>query len=163
MKAFSQVMLFIVAIITLYCLYQNINLLYTIIRTRKKESTLRFCVNTAGKIFYIAIAVMYIIVTIGAVYFLITGIKNGQTSTYQWALNIWAIFSIITSFQFGNIVQVGKRHMMVGRMLIDYRKMKKVDFSYHNDVSFVYGQRGYKFPTTFVDVVELRKAISRRS
>lgn len=163
MKALSQIMIFIVALITVYCLFQIVNLIVTVIKTRGKNSDFRFCTNTLGKFVYIGLMILLIAVSIGSIYFVILGFTKGISSYYQWAINIWAVVSIICAFQFGNIVQIGKRHMMVGRMMIDYRKMKKVDFSYHNDVSFVYGQKSYKFPTTFVDVAELRKAISRRS
>ena len=60
-----------------------------------------------------------------------------------------------------SIVLVGKKNMMVGRMMIDYRKLKKVNYSYENKMSFVYAQHEYNFSTRFVDLTELRKRISR--
>ena len=55
---------------------------------------------------------------------------------------------------------IGKKNLMIGRMVIDYRKLKKVNYNYAHKVSFVYAQGEYNFSTRFVDLTLLRKKIS---
>ncbi len=45
--------------------------------------------------------------------------------------------------------------------MIDYRKLKKVNYSYTNKMSFVYAQQEYNFSTRFIDLTQLRKKISK--
>ena len=49
----------------------------------------------------------------------------------------------IVGYSASSLVMIGRKNMMVGRMMIDYRKLKKVNFTYNNKMSFVYAQKDY--------------------
>ena len=68
---------------------------------------------------------------------------------------------ILFGYSASSLVMIGRKNMMVGRMMIDYRKLKKVNFTYNNKMSFVYAQKDYSFSTRFIDKTELRKIISK--
>jgi len=76
-------------------------------------------------------------------------------------LNVAAFMSVIFGYSASSLVMIGRKNMMVGRMMIDYRKLKKVNFTYNNKMSFVYAQKDYSFSTRFIDKTELRKIISK--
>lgn len=80
---------------------------------------------------------------------------------YRNGLNIAAFVCVVFAYFASTLVMIGRKNMMVGRMMIDYRKLKKVNFTYNNKMSFVYAQKDYSFSTRFVDKTELRKIISK--
>jgi hypothetical protein len=65
--------------------------------------------------------------------------------------------------QIANLVLVGRKNMLVGRLLIDYRKMKKINFNTNNEITFVFAQKNFRFSTRWVDKQLLRKAVTGRS
>lgn len=162
MDIIANVLTFIVILIGLYFTYQLINLFVTIKRARKEDSSLQFCLTTVGKAFYIGITVLALIVIGITIYVLIYGIKHDNVTIFRNCIAVIALTFIVYTMQMINIVLVGKKNMMVGRMLIDYRKMKKVDITYGNEMTFIFGQKTYKISTRFVELTTLRKAISRR-
>ena len=156
----GQTLSFIMLIVIVYFTYTIANILVTIFRTRKTDSSLNFCFNTVGKIFYSSLAVLYVTAVIGSLYFIITGLLNNHYHWYVNAVNVWAFMSVVASYFLGSLVMIGKKNLMIGRMVIDYRKLKKVNYSYNHKVSFVYAQGEYSFSTRFVDLTLLRKKIS---
>ena len=65
--------------------------------------------------------------------------------------------------QLANVVVLGKKHMLIGRLLVDYRKMKKIDLNSKREMTFVYAQKSFRFSTRFVDIKKLREAIARKA
>ena len=65
--------------------------------------------------------------------------------------------------QIANLVLVGRKNMLVGRLLIDYRKMKKINFNTNNEITFVFAQKNFRFSTRWVDKQLLRKSVTGRS
>ncbi len=163
MDQFADILLFLVIVAIAYFTFSLVNLLVTIIKTRKTDKTLTFCFDQKGKLFYLSLCIVYIVLLVVCVICVISGITNNIPNLYRYSVDVFAIYTIIFSYQSNNVVLIGKKHMMVGRMLIDYRKMKKVNFTYHNEVTFVFGQQSYRFSTFWIDVTTLRKAISQRS
>jgi len=96
-----------------------------------------------------------------AVWAVVYGIVTSRSSFFHNGLNAAALLTVVYAYFLSTIVLVGRKNLMVGRMLIDYRKLKKVNFTYNNKVTFVYAQKDYSFPTRFVDKTKLRKMISR--
>lgn len=156
-----MVISFLLILILAWFTYTIANIVVTFFRCRKQDHSLQFCFNTAGKIFYIILTILYLVAVVGGVIAIIFGIIQNNISFFRNGLNIAALFTVIYAYFASTIVLVGRKNIMVGRMLIDYRKLKKVNFTYNNKVTFVYVQNDYSFPTRFVDKTKLRKMISR--
>lgn len=152
---------FLLIIVIIWFTYTIANIIVTMVRCKKTDPSLSFCFNKIGKIFYIGLTITYVIVFIGGLGFLVYGLIINDMSVYRNGLNAAAFISVVYGYLLSSIVLVGKKNMMVGRMMIDYRKLKKVNYTYENKMSFVYAQHDYNFSTRFVDKTELRKRISK--
>lgn len=152
---------FLLLIVILWFTYTIVNILVTMYRCKKADKTLAFCFNTLGKFFYAGLTIVYVAGFIGGVIAMVYGLISNEMGTYRTGLNIAAFVSVVFGFFASSVVLVGKKHMMVGRMMIDYRKLKKVNYTHNNKMSFVYAQHDYNFSTRFVDKTKLRKLISK--
>ena len=156
----GQTLSFLMLLVIVYFTYTIANILVTIFRTKKLDSSLNFCFNTTGKVFYGTLTTLYVAAVIGSIYFIIAGIFGNNYHWYANAVNVWAFMSVVFSYFLASLVLIGKKNLMIGRMVVDYRKLKKVNYSYSHKVSFVYAQSEYSFSTRFVDLTLLRKKIS---
>lgn len=165
MNNMTEIVLSIVSVlmilIILWFTYSIVNILVTFFKCRKIDSSLKLCLNSTGKIFYLCLVIVYVLGFIGGIVMVIYGIIHNDTNLYRNGLNLAAFVSVVCGYFLSSIVLVGRKNMMVGRMLIDYRKLKKVNYTYQNKMSFVYAQHDYSFSTRFVDKTQLRKKISK--
>lgn len=152
---------FLLLIVIMWFTYSIFNIIATIYRCKKSDKSLKFVFNTKGKVVFSVLAVVYVVGTISGVTMMILGLTGNNMNLYRNGLNITAFVCVIFGYTGSGVVLVGRKNMMVGRMMIDYRKLKKVNFSYDNKVSFVYAQKDYNFSSRFVDITQLRKIISR--
>ena len=156
-----SVLSFLLLIIILWFTYTIANIVVTMFRCKKTDKSLKFCFNTLGKVFYSVLTVVYVVCFVGGIFFMVKGLLDENISVYRNGLNVAAFVSVVYAYFASSIVMIGRKNLMVGRMMIDYRKLKKVNFTYNNKMSFVYAQKDYSFPTRFVDKSELRKTIAK--
>lgn len=157
----SQVLSFLLLIVIVWFTYTIINIIVTMYKCKKADKSLKFCFNTTGKYFYSALFLLYILGFIGGISAMCYGIFSNQINIYRNGVNIAAFMSVVFGYFLSSIVLIGKKYMMVGRMMIDYRKLKKVNYTVSNKMSFVYAQHDYSFSTRFVDKTKIRKLISK--
>lgn len=141
--------------------YTIANIIVTIFRCKKLDNSLGFCFNSKGKIFYIILTILYVVGFVGGIITLIYGFFTDKTRIFLNGVNVAAFVSVVFAYFLSSLVLVGRKNMMVGRMMIDYRKLKKVNFTFTNKMSFVYAQKDYNFSTRFIDITKLRKMISK--
>ncbi len=146
-------------VVTLWFTYTILNIVVTIFRCRRKDKELKFCLSRNGYIFYILLTILYLGCFIGGIAAAIYGITHGYSGWYRNGMNVTALMSLIYAYMLSSILLLGKKNMMVGRIVIDYRKLKKVNFTFDNKMSFVYMQKDYNFSTRFANKKELRKVI----
>lgn len=151
---------FAMVLIILWFTYTVANIIVTIMKCRKNDHSLSFCFNTKGKVFFSVLTILYIICLIGGIGCTIYGLITDDTTFFRNGLNVAGFMSVVFGYFLSTIVLVGRKNMMVGRMMIDYRKLKKVKYTY-NKMAFVYAQKEYNFSTRFVDISKLRKQISK--
>lgn len=156
-----SIMSFLLIIVLFWFTFSIANIIATIIKCKKLDKSLSFCFNTLGKVFYSILTVLYLGCFIGGLIFLIKGLIIDDMNLFRNGLNAAAFMSVVYGYFLSSIVLVGRKNLLVGRLLIDYRKLKKVNFTYQNKMSFVYAQQDYSFSTRFVDKTTLRKKISR--
>lgn len=157
----TSIFTFLMVVIIAWFTYTIINIYVTIFRCRKLDHSLKPCLNSKGKFFFSAMTILYIICFIGGLGVCIFGLLCNKSTLFNGGLNVAAFMSVLYAYIISSIVLIGRKNMMVGRMQIDYRKLKKVNFTYNNKMSFVYAQKDYSFSTRFVDITQLRKVISK--
>lgn len=157
----ASIFAFLLIIVILWFTYTIINIIVTIFRCKKLDNSLGFCFNSKGKAFYIILTVLYVAGFIGGLITIIYGLLNDKTRVFLNGINVVAFVSVVFAYFLSSLVLVGRKNMMVGRMMIDYRKLKKVNFTFTNKMSFVYAQKDYNFSTRFIDITQLRKMISK--
>ena len=162
MSQFYTISLFLLLLVFIYFTYQIMTLLVTMLKQRKKEGAMEFCLSSTGKYAYIGMIVGYVVAW---AIFIWTCIVGWQLDSLQWinnGLSVLTIYTLIFSMQLANIILLGKKHMLIGRLLVDYRKMKKVDLNSKREMTFVYAQKTFRFSTRFIDIKKLRATIARK-
>ena len=157
------ILAFLVGLVGLYFTYMIVNVVVTIIKSKKRDHSLKFCMSPAGKAFYIGLTVLYFVVLFGCIAFMISTYNTHKMNYISDVLILWVIYSIVYAMPIANLVLVGRKNMLVGRLLIDYRKMKKINFNTNNEITFVFAQKNFRFSTRWVDKQLLRKAVTGRS
>ena len=163
MDQFYTISLFLLLLVLIYFTYQIVNLLVTMLKQRKIEGAMEFCLSSTGRYAYIGMIAGYIVAW---AIFIWTCIVGWQLDSLQWlnnGLSVLTIYTVIFSMQLANVVGLGKKHMLIGRLLVDYRKMKKIDLNSKREMTFVYAQKSFRFSTRFVDIKKLREAIARKA
>ncbi len=151
----------LVFIILLWFLYLIVNYIVTIVRTTKKDKTMVCGLNTQGKIFYSVITVIYLAVMIGMIYLMISGyLKNGIDDVYL-PLNILTISTLAYNYLLQFIIFFGQRQILIGRVIFDYRKIKRVTYPKATKLRFAYGQRTLETNIRFIDDSLLKKSLQR--
>ena len=156
-----NVLSFLMLLVLAWFGFTTVNIIVTIFRTRKQDKTLQFSFSRGGKIFFIVSTIVFSAIIIGGIAAIIYGLTHDKISFYRTAINLMALGTLLYSLLLSNTIQLGKKNMMIGRMLIDYRKMKKVSFSLDDRVTFVYSQKEFTVTTRIADLTEVKKAIKR--
>lgn len=160
-EAFRTIITLALIIATAWFNFVIINTTYTLIKCKKRDHELKFIFNMQGKLFYIALTVLYIVGLIGGIIVAVIGVIKSSQLWWLNGLSVVTFVSLFYCFFFTQIIMVGRKYIMIGRMQIDYRKLKKVNYSYDNKMSFVYAQHDYHFSTRWVDTTDLKKRISK--
>ncbi len=150
----------IVLVIFLWLFYVNLSLLYTVLKLKKSDKSLTLCINTMGLIFYTILGIIYIGICTVGVYFAIINFQTDMTTTLT-ILNIGTTATLIISYFFGQITFIGNRQMLIGKILLDYRKVKRVSYPKDTKLRFTYGQKSYETPMRFLDVTRVKHALQK--
>lgn len=76
-------------------------------------------------------------------------------------LLIITFVSLITCILLQQIIYVGHRQMMIGKIKLDYRKIKRVTYPKSSKLRFIYGQKSYETSLRFIDDFKLKKHYNR--
>lgn len=162
MESILVVLPFIVFLALLWFTYVNISFGVTIFRSKKEDQTLESCLSTTGKYFYIGLLIVYIGSSLACIYLIITSILDGVSiNVYSLYLNIMTIIAIGSTFLLQQIIYVGHRQLLIGKVKFDYRKIKRVSFPKTTKLSFIYGQKQYQTSLRFIDDFKIKKALQK--
>ncbi|MBM6841605.1 hypothetical protein H6A03_08670 [[Clostridium] spiroforme] len=151
----------LVFLILLWFLYLIVNYVVTIIRTKRKDKTMVCGLNVQGKIFYAVISLIYIGVFISMIYLMITGYLDQGFDGVYLPLNILTITSIAYNYLLQFIIYFGQRQILIGRIIFDYRKIKRVTYPKATKLRFAYGQRTLETNIRMIDDSLLKKSLQR--
>ena len=87
-------------------------------------------------------------------------ISNNLDGAYA-PLNILTIVTLAVSILLQQIIYVGHRQMMIGKIKLDYRKIKRVTYPKAKKLRFVYGQKSFETSLRFIDDFKLKKALQK--
>lgn len=163
MESLLIILPLLVSLVFFWVNYQLINIIVTVLKVRKPEK-LKICLTKPGRAFYLIITGIYLVVIGGSIYFMTEGLiinpKHSQTA--YTALNVATICALVYHYFLARLIFLGHKQMMVGRILLDYRKIKRVSFPRVTKFKFTYGQKDYLTPLIFTDTTELKKAVIRK-
>ena len=142
----------LVAVILVWITYLVINFVATIIKTKKKDDTMVCGLNMQGKIFYAIIIVIY---------YMITHLLSGDVDSVYLPLNAFTIYSFVFYLMIQWIIFFGQKQVLIGRVLFDYRKIKRVTYPKKTKLRFTYGQKTLETYIRFIDDSILKKSLQR--
>lgn len=161
MEIITNILPFLVFLALLWFTYTNISLAVILLRAKKKDSTLSLCLSTTGKYFYLGLTICYLAIYITCVVIMVLALVNNKLENLYVPLNALTIITIGVSFLYQQIIMVGHRQMLIGKIILDYRKIKRVSYPKAKKLRFVYGQRTLETPLRFIDEFELKKALQK--
>ena len=114
--------------------YLVINFVATIIKNkRRKDDTMVCGLNMQGKIFYAIIIVIYLVMLVYCIYYMITHLLSGDVDSVLFTIKCFNNFiSFVFYLMIQWIIYFGHRQVLIGRVLFDYRKIKRSDLSKEN-------------------------------
>lgn len=161
MEEILNVLPLLVLIILIWVTYVNIHFYFIIHKAKKKDDKLDCCLSTNGRYFYIGLIIVYAVALFGSIYLMITNFLNNNLDATYLILNIITIFSIVISYLFQQIIYVGYRTILIGKVTFDYRKIKRVTYPKATQLRFTYGQKTYQTSLIFIDESKLKKALQK--
>lgn len=162
MKDILGVLPFLVFIALLWLVYVNVSFGAKIIRTKKQDNTLECCLSNTGKYFYLGLIALYVVAFVICMYIVIVDFTGGNlTDNFYLALNTITVISLVVSFLLQQIIYVGQKQMLIGKIALDYRKIKRVTYPKATKLRFTYGQKEYHTSLRFIDHSKLRKALQK--
>lgn len=85
-------------------------------------------VNKQGKVFYGIFTIIYLVMFVYCIYYMISHLLSGDVDSVYLPLNALTIYSIAFYFIIQWIIYFGQRQVLIGRVLFDYRKIKRVSY-----------------------------------
>lgn len=145
----------------LYFLLILINSLVIYAKARRNDSTLEHCLSQRGILCLALLTVAYIAIFIFTVYsFVVKLNKEGFMAAMQ-NINLVALATLIYALEIQNVILVGKKSILIGNTLFEYRKMKKITYPKGKKLSFVYSQKDVQTSLFFIDVTKLKSALAK--
>lgn len=161
MNAIVNILPFLVFLALLWFTYINISYGVTMYLATKEDHTLTSCLSDSGKYFYVILLILYIgIFIICSLVMVLSAVNNNLNSIYT-PLNILTIITLVVSILLQQIIYVGHRQMMIGKIKLDYRKIKRVTYPRTKKLRFVYGQKTFETSLRFIDDFKLKKALQK--
>lgn len=151
----------LVAVVLVWFTYLIVNFVATIIKTKKKDETMICGVSKQGKVFYGILTVIYLVMFVYCIYYMISHLLSGDVDSVYLPLNALTIYSIAFYFTIQWIIYFGQRQVLIGRVIFDYRKIKRVSYPKKSKLRFTYGQKVLETNIRFIDDSILKKSLQR--
>lgn len=151
----------LVAVVLVWFTYLIVNFVATIIKAKKKDETMICGVSKQGKVFYGILTVIYLVMFVYCIYYMISHLLNGDVDSVYLPLNALTIYSIAFYFTIQWIIYFGQRQVLIGRVIFDYRKIKRVSYPKKSKLRFTYGQKVLETNIRFIDDSILKKSLQR--
>ena len=161
MNAIFNILPFLVFLALLWFTYINIYYGVTMYLATKEDHTLTSCLSDSGKYFYVILLILYIGIFIICTSVMVLSAVNNNLNSIYTPLNILTVITLGVSILLQQIIYVGHRQMMIGKIKLDYRKIKRVTYPRTKKLRFVYGQKTFETSLRFIDDFKLKKALQK--
>ena len=161
MNAIFNILPFLVFLALLWFTYINISYGVTMYLATKEDHTLTSCLSDSGKYFYVILLILYIGIFIICTSVMVLSAVNNNLNSIYTPLNILTVITLGVSILLQQIIYVGHRQMMIGKIKLDYRKIKRVTYPRTKKLRFVYGQNTFETSLRFIDDFKLKKALQK--
>ena len=161
MNAIFNILPFLVFLALLWFTYINISYGIIVHRTTKDDHTLTSCLSDSGKYFYIVLLIFYAFTFCICLTLIILNIIASNLEGAYAPLNILTIVTLAVSILLQQIIYVGHRQMMIGKIKLDYRKIKRVTYPKAKKLRFVYGQKSFETSLRFIDDFKLKRELQK--
>ena len=151
----------LVAAVLVWFTYLIVNFVATIIKTKKKDETMICGVSKQGKVFYGILTVIYLVMFVYCIYYMISHLLSGDVDSVYLPLNALTIYSFVFYLMIQWIIFFGQKQVLIGRVLFDYRKIKRVTYPKKTKLRFTYGQKTLETYIRFIDDSILKKSLQR--
>lgn len=132
------------------------------IKQKKQDKSLVSCMSKTGNIVYGVSAFIYLGIWVFSIYAFITALRGGLSIFVSLgSFNALTIYTMVFAMFIQDYVHVGRKKLIMGNRLFEYRRMKKVMYPKKHKASFIYGQKEYTFSTRFIDVVKLKQHLTK--
>lgn len=132
------------------------------IKQRRQDNSLEPCMSKVGNIIYGIASVLYVVLWGFSIYYFVILLNiNSGIITALGAFNGITIYTLVYAMFIQDFIHVGRKKLIMGNRLFEYRRMKKIAYPKKHKASFIYGQKEYIFSTRFVDVTKLKKHLTK--
>lgn len=162
LSLFNNYIPYVIVLIGLYFTLVIASCVVGTIKQKKQDSSLVSCMSKTGNIIYTVAAIIYALLWIGSIYFFIVALN--QKTPFNLALNCFnalTVYTLIFAMFIQDYIHVGRKKIIMGNRLFEYRRMKKVTYANKNKAAFIYGQKQYTFSTRFVNVSLLKQHLTK--
>lgn len=137
-----------------------------LIRARKRDNTIHLALNTLGKVFFGALLLFYLIILFNTIRLEILiwsqpGDLETKIQTALQAPNLLTVFTLLFAIETQDIFFIGKKNVLIGNSMFEFRRMKRIQYPKKNKISFIYGQKQYTYSIRFIDISQLKTKVTK--
>ncbi|MBS5115432.1 MAG: hypothetical protein KHY88_07035 [Erysipelotrichaceae bacterium] len=157
----NQIIPFVIIFIGIYFTLVIWSCVIGTIKQKRQDTSLESCMSKTGNMIYGIGAIIYLILWCISIYAFVSVL--GKIELYQAmnAFNGLTLYTVIFAIFIQDYMHVGRKKLIMGNRLFEYRRMKKVTYGPKHKASFIYGQKQYTFSTRFIDVTKLKKYLAK--
>jgi len=138
------------------------NFVFAIIQAKRKDATLVLCISKKGKLLAALEIIIYVVALVICIILFINNYRlNSNLTVAITTFNPLTVYTLLFAMHIQDIIFVGKKNILIGNKMYEYRRMKKVVFPKKNQLKFVYGQQEVKVSLMFTNITELKKRLTK--
>lgn len=161
-EVISQITPFVILAFLVYFTLVVWSCIIGTIKQKKQDNSLEPCMSKMGIIIYSIASVIYFVLWGISIYMLVTMLSGGvKIIPALGAFNAITVYTMVYAMFIQDFIHVGRKKLIMGNRLFEYRRMKKVMYPKKYKASFIYGQKEYIFSTRFIDVTKLKKHLTK--
>jgi len=159
---FSNILPWVLFCCLLYFTLLLFNFVFAIIQAKRKDTTLELCVSKKGKLIAVLEITIYVVALVISIILFINNYRlNSNLTVAITTFNPLTVYTLLFAMHIQDIIFVGKKNILIGNKMYEYRRMKKVAFPKKGQLKFVYGQQEVKVSLMFTDITELKKRLAK--
>ena len=138
------------------------NFVFAIIQAKRRDATLVLCISKKGKLLAALEIIIYVVALVICIILFINNYRlNSNLTVAVTTFNPLTVYTLLFAMHIQDIIFVGKKNILIGNKMYEYRRMKKVAFPKKGQLKFVYGQQEVKVSLMFTNITELKKRLAK--